>query len=83
MIMKRAAYFFLCATVAFLSSTLAQTAGKRFPAPGIQLPLPIRESLSGDLGKLQAEIRFIRETRKGDNALQVLPDIEVYEKAVR
>ena len=74
--MNQAVFSLFCTgIIALLSSAMAQGGGKRFPAPGIPVPQKIAEALREKLGKLQAEIRSIREVRKGDNGLQVLPDI--------
>ena len=65
------------------SDSLAQQGPKRIPPPGIAVPESVRVELAGKLRELQEGIAAAHAARRGDNELQVFPDIQVYEKAVR
>jgi len=60
------------------------TPGKVIPPPGIALPDPVRTELTAGCDALHADIEGLRTTLKDrPNLLRLLPDIQIYEKAVR
>ncbi len=73
---------------ALLPATAAQTPGapplKLLPPPGIAVPEGVRAALAAGLADLARDIETLRADLKGKPALLArLPDVQIYEKAVR
>lgn len=68
----------------FLSSGAnAQQPPKRIPPPGILVPEATRGRLQPKLDRLRSELIAIRNGEISDQYLRWLPDVQIYEKAVR
>ncbi len=53
------------------------------PPPGIELPADVREALAASVRSLEDEIERLRTELKGKpSTLELLPDVEIYHKAV-
>src|SRR2546421_12939407 len=75
-----------------LSTALAGAHGPRdniaenvrpVPPPGITVPAAERQELEAGLKELRQEIEKLRTAQAGKPALDLLPDVQIYEKAVR
>src|SRR5579859_6728459 len=56
---------------------------RKIPPPGIKVPDADRAELAAGLEALGREIDAIRTELKGKPALALLPDVQIYHKAVR
>ncbi|HEX7861362.1 MAG TPA: hypothetical protein VF773_13600 [Verrucomicrobiae bacterium] len=75
------AILLLC--IFFLGAHPASAQPKRIPPPGIPVPTEVREKLGKQLLAFQTEITNVLAQRGGENSMQLFPDVQVYEKAVR
>ena len=56
---------------------------KRIPPGGIEVPEPVRSGLEEQLRKLQRAVEAAHQARNSDQDLFWMPDLQIYEKAVR
>ena len=75
--------FLVILSLAVVATSFGQTAAKRLPPPGIDVPEMVREALQSKLRELQKEIAAVDAEPKSDWHDAHLPDARVYEKAVR
>jgi hypothetical protein len=59
------------------------TNSNRLPPPGIPVPADVRNQLQSQLLGLQSELKAVAAKPLDDHQLEVLPDVEIFEKAVR